>query len=673
MILAFYVAGVALAFARHREPGVSAAAIVLDFSGQPLDRLPADLSTVSSVLVNPGQLETALRPDSPLQIAGRLPNLKRLVVFEPLKEAQLVELLQHQRLASLVLNHLGGMTDRGWAALDTQPLESLQILSMDRDMWGTGRWPLTVKTLLVQDDQRPMPKTGESHLEPFLRLPRLQTVKVRLFPDKDGRLRTADRDALLGMPSLKRLYIEEINPSFVRDVQKQLPGIAVRPDTYQPARVYSAITLIGFGFVPLMLILHVVSLQFVTPPSLVVPEFHRSHWRVAVVLILCCAFMQATALIAAGCHGFIAVGLSCVDLPLIWLIAMLLERTSRFPGFTSFPLVLVVFAAFPVFALLVAADEAESDWILVGHHPAIAGGLILLELMSLIGLGRLFFGLCRRLMESDEGPVPFGLWDMKGLETWNLRGAKELNFQERFWARDQQRRLSAALHSPRAASNHQSLLWRASHQMTAAWFATWMAVVMSVGVSVVIPWIPPANRIPNTLWGLWMQVTMFMWLIPFIRLMQQRPYLSRHLLATCGRQEWVRLIFRETARDYVPAAIATALGVAGYSIWGPAQGWPTWHVAALAISLLCAVYGISLLLVTFSPTMQAICFIGGFIALVAFFFIPLVVASQFNERAVDRILLWPPPWWIMMSVFAAVVIYAANRRWMNWELASIRA
>jgi hypothetical protein len=297
--------------------------------------------------------------------------------------------------------------------------------------------------------------------------------------------------------------------------------------------------------------------------------------------------------------------------------------------------------------------------------------LIVFELGSLIGFKGFFSRLCRRLTESAQGAVPYGLWDFKGFEKWSVRSSNALNWQERLWGHGQEQRLLAARDSLKSAANHQSLLWRASQQTTAFWFAVWMASAMSIGVFVVIPFLARMVQSQFIWWNLWMQVTMFLWFIPFMRLMQQRPYLSRHLLSSCRRQDWVRLIFRETARDFAPAGLLAAAGLVGYCLLGPARGWPTSHVAALAAALLCATYGISLLLVTFSPAMQAVIAIGGFVALMAVVFVPLAVLSQVASARVENLFQLPPVWWGTVFVVATLLIYSAYRRWMNWELASI--
>ena len=324
-------------------------------------------------------------------------------------------------------------------------------MSIDRGMWMTARWPVTIRTLLVQDDQLPNQDTTVSHLEPLLRLPHLTTLQVRLLPDKDGRLRDADREAILGMPALKHLYVEGSDSTFVVRIQNEFPRIAIRPASYRPARVYRVLLVIGLGLLPFLLILHVLSLQFVGPASAVMPGFRRGHWGTALGLFACCGLVQGSLLLGAGCELFSALSLAVVCLVPIVGIMLILERASRFPGLTGFPF--VAFVAFPTLLLLILVGirAAEFDWMIQGHRNDIAAGLVVLETAALLALNGFFGRLCRRLSEVAEGTVPFGLWDVKSLQDWYLQGLKGLNLQELIWARGQQRRMSAVLRSEKSS------------------------------------------------------------------------------------------------------------------------------------------------------------------------------------------------------------------------------
>lgn len=657
----------------NHGPNRVASSVELSQGGQPLDRLPVDLTSVEGIVLGSIQLEAALQPNSLLQTPGRLPNLKHVSLFASLTEPQLVELLQHQRLRSMQLISLPPLTDRGIAALKIQPIEELQFLSMDRSNWATAPWPETLRKLLVHDNQQATDNPSAFPLEPLVKLPNLETLQIRLLPDANGRLSASDRDALQSMSALKTLYLQGADSKFVAQAQTEIPRIAVRPGVYKPERVYRVLTILAMGLLPLLLIVHIVSLQYLTPASMLMPDFDRGHWRTAVGLFLACGIIQAVALRWAGCAW-----LSCVSLanvPLVWIVVItfLFERWKRFPGYTHVHFLL--FAAVPAWIplLLVLTRSAEFDWMIEGYRPDIAGMAVALEIVSLLVFKGCFACLCRRLSEHTEGSVPYGIVDFRELAAWNMQGSKnQPTLQDRVWGAGQRRRLAAAVASDPSSASHQALLWRAGQPMPAWGFAVWMAGVMSVGFLVVLPFLP-AVPLWNVLSPIGLQIGLFVWMIPVILLMQQRAFLERHMLSSCGRRDWVQLIFRETARDFIPPLITVIVGLLAYHAWGPKTYYSTSNACGIALSLLLLVYGITLLLPTCSTAVQMAIVGVAIISTPVVVFAVATFSSWPLSPSAKAIVSLPPVWWSTIFISSGLMIRWAYRRWMAWELGLIQS
>ncbi len=695
-ILAIYLAGLIAVVCLGWNHRSLTKAVTSSWMGTQWDALPADLTSVDSLAINAnffgeelrdgsafpdpeGRLAAArphyvFRPDSPLRIPGKFPNLKQIIVFASLNETQLIQLLEFQQLRSLTIVHLQPLTDRGWQALERQPLEELIILGIDRSLWNTGRWPRTVKKLLVQDDgPAPGNSSPPSHLAPLLNLPLLQTTEVRLWQDAEGNLRQEDLAVLSRMENLRTLYVDFFAPGTESRVQASLPHVAVRPANYESSRVFRVLQITGLGLVILLLILHLLSMQFVSPAAAIVPRFKAEHGKATCTLLIVWGLVQGLALMGAGCSPVAAIAMVGVCFIPIYLSTAVGDQMPRFPGYVNFPAIAAVASvSFCLIMMIVMAKSSEADWFFHGQRSDIAFVLLVLEAFSLVEIARFFQRLARRITETADGAVPFGLFAIAKMQAWNAQNNAFYLRQDRFWGRGQRMRLAAAIDCPSKSPQKQALLWRAGQPMTAVGFSMAMGFSMLVGAGVfsLILYFVLRTGVPfqnkTTLLPLLAQPLLFTLMVPAIILAQKRPFLAQHLLQSCTRREWVRLVFLETARDFTSAFLALSLGLGAYAYLSPGSWWPTPHVALISLALLGLLYCGILYGVTLSFAKQVIFALLGTVALIVLIF--LLVAGMQSSLFHDA-LAWPPTWWLLGLPLAGASIFIAHDRWMKWELA----
>jgi hypothetical protein len=202
--------------------------------------------------------------------------------------------------------------------------------------------------------------------------------------------------------------------------------------------------------------------------------------------------------------------------------------------------------------------------------------------------------------------------------------------------------------------------------MTAIEFDCYMAAVL--GLMVLIWYFSGLAPVPSgVIPGMYLlQVLMFAVISPYMILQAQRPFLARHLLMTVRRRQWVALIFRETARDYIPVIFLGAISILAVHWWGPVDLWPIWHLALFGLGCMTLIYGVQLVVATYSMWVQ-------FAASIGMMFGPMLCVlittnSAFEKSMLSMILNWPPTWWIGLFALSAVAIRFAHHRWMNWEI-----
>jgi len=700
VVLGVYLVGLVLTVCLGWNHTRSSQTIPGDWSGTNWEMLPADLSKVESISINPiylskdplkeleipnpvgipekAQKHYAFRSDSPLRIPGKLPALKTLVLWGSVNEDQLVKLLEFQQLKSLYIVHLGPLTDRGWSALEKQPIETLGILGLDQSTWNEGRWPKTLKRLLVQVNAPVLKDPAPSHLLPLVKLPHLEILKTVLWPNEEGMLREKDVEALSQMQSLKYLYLEYITRGADQKMLAQLPGITIRPTYYQSSRVSRVLTLTGLGFLPLLFLLHLLSLQFVDPASSLVPGFKFHHGMCALFLFGGGWAIQTAALAGVGCHWLSALALAPVILVPVFLITRLFDQNQMSTGFVSFPYLLnSVMISMPLLSILTWIWAPEADWFFQGKRTGIALILLLAEALSAAGLVRFFHRLNKKITEHDDGFIVLGFFHGLKLQTDYPKTEKSYRLMDKLWGRGQQTRLRAALDCPFPSPARQSLLWRASQIMTSTGFSILMTASMLGAIILfslfffVLAGMQWNQQGLSAIWPALMMPLFYLLFIPSILLAQKCPFLANHLLMSVTRRDWVRLVFRETALDFVPFLVVLIVGLLGYSYWQPANGWPVLHLGLLILGVVGLIYAGTLILVTLKLTGKILFVLASTVTLIGLGSLAILIGSQDPNQDVSlrELLGWPPIYWVSTGLVAALGCKIAHHRWMNWQMA----
>lgn len=641
--------------------------------------LPADTIRIERLQLSVDATEEALQPDSPFRIPGRLPNLRSLSIFSVVSEKQLIELLEHVHLESLTLSYLGLLTERGWNALERQPLQSLMIESIDPGAAAAARWPVTLRNLWINDDQPMNPNQAPSNLESLLRLPYLETVSVRLSANREDLLQSPDLAALKQLGSLKTLYVESVDRGLIAAVQHELPGTAVRPARYPAGRVTGALNVLAIGAIPLLFLLQALSLQFAPAQFILRPHHRQIHGQFALVLTGCCLAIQGGALVATGCSLLPATALAGATLPVLGLITRVLQKSTGFPGFTHFQFLIPgLMAILLLMPLAMLFDHATLDWFLQGGFPLWAAILIALQAIALVYLVSFFASVCRVVTEKFEGAIPFGGSNTTEVRITGSARNRSLRWDNWFSGAGRRHRLESALSCSRSSPMWQAYLWRAGHG-TSTWDSIrFVAIIMSVGACAITPllWVwwfqfDTAAMLSSLRAGAWLillQATAACCYIPAVLLHQRSPYLTQHLLASCQRREWIRLIFREMAREFAPAAILLALTVFAYGLSGSQTWGGIEYKVLLGIAGLALAYGLTLLSATLSTTSTTAL---GFavVTTTGILSAAFVGPPELSSNSADFLgQLTPEVCWLCTGILALFVILVAYRRWLRWEL-----
>lgn len=598
-----------------------------------------------------------------------------LYVREPLTGDALIELLGHRRFQALEIMHLQKMTPAAWNALAQQPLKTLKIWSLDAPRWENVRLPPTIEQLDVSFSGIDLqPGTDQTCLQMFQGLQQLKAARIPLYSAPTVGLTPKEQMILRELPALMRIYVD---PPFAETVQRQLPEIAVRPTSYQASRTGKAGLLMLVGLVFLLYQLHVLSLQFAGPISRLTPRFQNCHLSVAGGLFLAFWCVELASFLWSRFALGPALAMAGVVLIPAYLMTAMIDRFGRFPGYiNAFVSVGLAVFAYALSQGLIMANRPETDWMFQGHRPDVVILLLVLEAVSLVGFYRFFAILSRKLTEQAAGAVPFEVWNPKSQQEWVLQNQQRQSetWLQRWLMSGQRRRLDLLLHTPRTSPAYQSRLWRAGIVQTPTEMFVRVAVMMGLmfiafkaaGSLMGMPDIPFFQSFG-------MQVLIMSLFGPAMSLQLWLPNLVRHLLMTVPRTDWVQLIFREMAKDFLPTIGVGLLGLIYYYMTAKPEMWPWWHVMLAGGAAIGIVYASMLLIFTYPMWISLPLFIG-FCALPAAFFgiIAIVVGPDGPGAEVEAWLLWPPLWWGPAYFMAVILIVWAHRRWMAWELGLIR-
>jgi hypothetical protein len=650
----------------------------------PWRQLPGDTSGVTCLSIDSsGEMSSALRPASPLRIPGGMPRLKHLIIYGDLGENQLIPLLEHLQLEKLSIVYLEPLSSAGWKSLADTQLKTLDILSGDERLLDGATFPKSLETLLIRNVNPKQPSDGDSHFRPLLELNRLQTLQLFLWEKEKGGLREADREVLSQLPHLNRLYVQGYAAGIEKRVQTDLPGITVRPGIYDRSRLLKVAQLANLVALPLFVILHVLSFQFASPISKVIPRFSSPNFSIAAVLLTILFVMQSCVLVGARCDLLPAISLAMSATISTYLLTIFSNMGGRFPGYVNLITAMIVVAGQVLFVMPpFVFFAAEADWYLQGGRPEIAVVVIVLGICCLVGMAQFLRRLPRMLAETSASAVPFDVWSVAALQHWHVEGrsTRTQTSGRGIWSIGQRMRLNQALTCPRSSPRWQALLWRASQNFSALQFVIYFSCMMGIfalGIYVFVSlfgqsfeqrFIFPAMFL--------LQACVMSLFTPLIILQMQRPFLMRHFLMTVGRKEWVKLLFRESLHDLLPGLFVAGVSLLVLHFRHPPDLWPTWQIAILCATILVVKYGVEMILLTY-PTWVQIVIVGGAMVILFPLGIYLGLTIQGEMKAIAAMnpflfwLSWPATWWCLTLIMGLLAIRYAYHRWMNLEFSTI--
>lgn len=253
------------------------------------------------------------------------------------------------------------------------------------------------------------------------------------------------------------------------------------------------------------------------------------------------------------------------------------------------------------------------------------------------------------------------------------------NLLRAFFLRSNSRRVSTPLDSPADNLNRLCQLLRAMSP-----FGAWVFAIV-FGVSAILGYCVLAfvanSVLPNSLYRdgfqfysfLLVAVLMITCGTPILFLYLSRPLLYRLLLMKPDRGDWVRMVFSDTATNFVPAAFVAVTGLIACAWYAPSKIWPAPHAAMAMTAGLACVYSNSLLMMSFSMGLELFKMVVYQVIGLALCLglIPMVLLILDSTKILSGALqfaAFPSAWWVMMFVDAALVYGVARFRWLTCDL-----
>jgi hypothetical protein len=521
-------------------------------------------------------------------------------------------------------------------------------------------------------------------LRELSQLPRLHTLSIRLQPvDQSSQLPDDVVAALRSFPALRRLYLLEmptVYPELIHEAQRALPGIAVRPATYDEVRVSRLTGLVLLLSAWTALVGVMLSPQFVIAPSVLLPGYRRPHVLAATVVFLVGLAVTLGLMSFAGGNLLASVGLCGGALTFIGLMVLWMRRIDPgTPGFTQ------PFLAFPVFVftvpllqLMIWAMPGEMDWFLRGEQPGWAAALTLSGVLLTLDAGRWLTSLHRRVEAHGRGGCPLSAGDFEGWKVWALTAQQHRQPTSGWWDwyTGAERRLAAAIEHPATDAAGRRRLWRAGFQigsLRGTTFATISILIFLGGLTVFnILFVGEHPLRPGTLIAAGLGYAAFFAIyMPLIFLTQRQPCFPLELLRPVTRTDWVRDWFVVSAVDVSPGLVLAALALAvawwqGLAPVPPPAHWPP--IAALFLGGWVALWSGGLWLMTYRWAAIGLVVL---LSMAGSFLFALGVTSQrFVAYAWATSLA--VTWTLAMTLLllAAGLFFGARHRWQTREFAA---
>ncbi|HUQ69034.1 MAG TPA: hypothetical protein VM165_05900, partial [Planctomycetaceae bacterium] len=401
-----------------------------------------------------------------------LPNLESVEMFALVNGDDVAWLAEQPNLSSLSLLMTQDLSADELSRLSASPsLRHLRVLeAAGYRTEDAVAWPPNLEVLdLMGAHELSVRRLGE-----LSRLPKLHTLAVRLNPKHpSSKLPEEAIAALKSFPALRTLYLLEmphLYPDLASEAQRALPGLRVRPSTYDANRVSRLTAMCLMVSLWGTAVAVMLSPQFVAPQSLLLPSYRAPHVGMAGIVLSTGLAVVISLLLLAGTDLLTALGLCGGTLTFVKLMIAFLSRIEPgLPGFTQPFMALPVFVfTVPMLMGLLWLSPGEVDWFLCGEKPWLSATLLVTGLVLAWDSGRWLTSLYRGVEAAGRGGCPMAMLDFEGWKVWSLTASrvKQPSNWQHFLTGSEQR-FDAVTSEPLHTARDRRRMWDVGTEITA--------------------------------------------------------------------------------------------------------------------------------------------------------------------------------------------------------------
>lgn len=371
-------------------------------------------------------------------------------------------------------------------------------------------------------------------------------------------------------------------------------------------------------------------------------------------------------------------------------VFILIERLSRrVGGFCEASWgVLLAFLQL-IFSLVIVMNELtvrEFDFLFTTAPVGVCVALSICFCGAGVVVESYFHELAGRLAEYTAAPIRFAPWDAKALASWQAPAAQTASLPPRWlWETAFEDGLEAvAVTSSTTKQVSFSKLWQLGQPVSAWRFSVYFGLATSAVLSVLLSgfWVyslvfPGKQLASEEIMASYLLVVMIggmmSWAVPLILMNERQPYLSRHLLMSSSRREWIWKLCLETAKDFLPACCATVIGLICYPWLANPNMLGIGAMAPLVLSVLVVLYAWTLWWPTVPPTtILAVALVpltGTLLLITLWVLVPDTMHQLGNELASIKWLRHPATWIAVLLLTGLGLARNAYHRWLRREFA----
>ncbi|MDZ4686740.1 MAG: hypothetical protein SH850_16835 [Planctomycetaceae bacterium] len=606
-----------------------------------------------------------------------LPNLESVEMFTPASGDDLAWLATQPKLSSQSL-----LMTQNLLAVDLSRLSASQSLRHLRVLEAAGyrtedavAWPPNLEVLdLMGAHELPVRR-----LEELSRLPKLHTLAVRLNPRHPSSKLPEDAiAALTSFPALRNLYLLEMShlyPDLASEAQRALPGLRVRPSTYDANRVSRLTAMCLVVSVWAAAVAVMLSPQFVAPQSLLLPGYRAPHVWMAVLILATGLAVVIGLLLVAGTDLLTALGLCGGTLTFVGLMIAFLGRIEPgLPGFTQPLMALPVFVfTVPVLMGFLWLSPGEVDWFLRGEKPWLSETLLVTGLVLTWDSGRWLTSLYRGVETAGRGGCPMAMLDFGGWKTWSLTiNQSKRPSSWRYLLTGSEQRFDAVTSEPLHRAADRRRLWDAGTEITSRRAGLFMVLVSLVVFAGIFAWgnfVSGVEFEPEMLVGGLAYAAVMTIYLPAMFTYGRLPFFPMEVLRPVSRADWVADWFTMTAYDLLTpmAASVVASVLAAWLKQSSLPAIPYWPpICLLFCGVWLSIWGAELWLLTYR--WAGIAVVVALLNMAGGMFAMSVSSSRFGWEAWMNSL--PGVWTFAVAsvLLGGCLLLGARRRWLTWEL-----